>query len=296
MESTKDGPNLSSAVESQNANAPETSKEIVRRSGSNLAFALAVLPRAKRYDMGVFYAFCRVVDDLADDPGIPIEERKAGLRHWRDLIRGEETPANPGIEQEFVDLCSRYSLRPDDLEAIIAGVEMDLEPLRFETADELKTYCFHVASAVGLVSIEIFGYANPKTREYAEQLGYALQWTNIMRDVGEDAGEGRIFLPREDLERFGLKEDDLLGGAPDPASFQRLMKHETTVARSYYEAAEALLPEEDRKSMRSAELMKRIYSGILDEMVEGGYKVFETRYRLSKPRMVCEFLRAKFLG
>ena len=272
----------------------ESSREIVSRSGSNLAFALAVLPRRKRHDMGVFYAFCRVVDDIADEPGIPVEERRAGLQHWRDLIRGRVEQPRPGIETEFVDLCRRYFLREDDLEAIITGMEMDLEPLRFETAADLKRYCYHVASAVGLVSIEIFGYIDPTTRLYAEQLGYALQWTNIMRDVGDDAKEGRLFLPLEDLRRYGLTEQMILDGKPDRAKFQRLMKHEAGVARAFYVTALAALPSADRAAMRSAELMRRIYSGILDRMEADGFHVYDQRYRLPKATMLCEFMRAKY--
>jgi len=272
----------------------DSSREIVSRSGSNLAFALAVLPRRKRHDMGIFYAFCRVVDDIADDPGFPVAERRAGLQRWRDLIRGRVEQPHPGIETEFVDLCRRHYLREEDLEAIITGVEMDLEPLRFETAADLKRYCYHVASAVGLVSIEIFGYTDPATRLYAEQLGYALQWTNIMRDVGEDAREGRLFLPLEDLRRYGLTEQILLDGQCDRAKFQRLMKHEAGVARAFYVTAMAALPAVDRASMRSAELMRRIYSTILDEMEADGFQVFDRRYRLTKAMMLCEFLKAKF--
>ncbi|MEC5126102.1 phytoene/squalene synthase family protein [Verrucomicrobiales bacterium BCK34] len=274
----------------------ETSLEIVQRSGSNLAFALAVLPPAKRDDMRVFYAFCRVADDIADDPGFSIEERQVALGHWRKLIRGEATSVRPGVETEFVELLERQQLDPVELESIIDGVEMDLTPLRFETAEDLERYCYHVASAVGLVSIRLFGYTQPETRVYAEQLGYALQWTNIMRDVGEDAEEGRVFLPLDDLERFGLSEDDLLSRSPDPVKFRALMEYEATVARGYYEKAVDALVEVDRKSMRSAELMRRIYSGILAKMEQGGFQVFEKRYRLSKPRMIAEFLRAKLIG
>ena len=274
----------------------ETSLEIVQRSGSNLAFALAVLPPEKRDDMRVFYAFCRVADDIADDPGFSIEERRDALKHWRELIRGGDVSARPGVESEFVELVRRKELDPAELEAIIDGVEMDLTPLRFQTAEDLKRYCYHVASAVGLVSIRLFGYTLPATRVYAEQLGYALQWTNIMRDVGEDAEEGRVFLPLEDLERFGLSEDDLLSGKPDPEKFRLLMEYQSTVARAFYGKAVEALPDADRKSMRSAELMRRIYSGILVEMEKGGYQVFDRRYRLSKPRMIAEFLRAKLIG
>lgn len=272
----------------------ESSREIVSRSGSNLAFALAVLPRRKRHDMGVFYAFCRVVDDIADEPGIPVAERRAALQHWRDLIRGRVGQPRPGIETEFADLCRRYFLREDDLEAIITGMEMDIEPLRFETAADLKRYCYHVASAVGLVSIEIFGYTDPTTRLYAEQLGYALQWTNIMRDVGEDAKEGRLFLPLEDLRRYGLTEQMILDGKPDRAKFQRLMKHQAGVARAFYVTAVSALPAADRAAMRSAELMRRIYSGILDRMEADGFHVYDRRYRLPKSTMLCEFMRAKY--
>ena len=201
----------------------ETSTEIVRRSGANLAFALAVLPKQKRRDMGVFYAFCRVVDDIADEVGMDVAVRRAGLNRWRGLISGQTTDPHPGIETEFVDLCQRYAFGEGDLEAIIDGVEMDLDPQEFETADDLKAYCYRVASAVGLASIEIFGYTDPKTKVYAEELGYALQWTNIMRDVGEDAGEGRVFLPTEDIERFGLTRSELLNGPPDPEKFRELI-------------------------------------------------------------------------
>lgn len=273
----------------------ETSEQIVRRSGSNLAFALAVLPRAKRRDMRVFYAFCRVIDDIADDPGYPVEERCLALDRWKNLIQGEDAPL-AGVELEFADLVKQYDLSKETLLEIVAGVEMDLEPLRFATQDDLKSYCFRVASAVGLISIEIFGYTDPATRTYAEQLGYALQWTNILRDVGEDAEEERVFLPAEDLARFGLKEDEILSRSPDRAKFERLMKYETGVARSFYQAAIGALPKVDRKSMRSAELMRRIYSGILDKMEADGFHVFEKRYRLRKSQMLCEFLRAKYLG
>ncbi len=274
----------------------DSAEEIVHRSGSNLAFALAVLPVEKRRDMGIFYAFCRVVDDLADAPDVSTDDRRSGLNRWRQLIRREITEALPGVETEFVEMCSRRQLPADDLEAIVTGVEMDLDPKEIVTHEDLRKYCYHVASAVGLVSIEIFGYEDPASKVYAEQLGYALQWTNILRDVGEDAGEGRVFLPTEVLAKFGLTPDDLLSGSPDRDAFQKLMEDQTAVARSFYEAATQALPDVDRRSMRSAELMRRIYGAILDRMEADGYHVFEKRYRLSKARMMAEFLRAKFIG
>lgn len=268
--------------------------EIVRGSGSNLAFALAVLPRQKRRDMEIFYAFCRVVDDWADAPGLSETDRRDALNRWRGLVRGEMAPAAEGIEPEFVEMMKRRQLPLAEVEAIITGVEMDLNPLRFETAADLRHYCYHVAGAVGLVSIELFGYRDPQTRVYAEELGYALQWTNILRDVGQDAREGRVFLPLAELRRWGLSEADILGGTPDKAKFERLMSDQTNAARAHYQAAVSALPRCDIRSMRSAELMRRIYTGILDQMEADRFQVFEKRYRLSKCAMLGEFLRAKF--
>lgn len=275
-----------------------SAREIVRRSGSNLAYALAVLPRSKRGDMEIFYAFCRVVDDLVDEPGFAPGERRAGLERWRELIAGTAEP-RPGLETEFEDLLRRREMNRADLLDILEGMEMDLDPRTFATGAELRNYCYHVASAVGIVSVELFGCSDPGARAYAEELGYALQWTNILRDVGTDAAAGRVFLPLEDLRRFGLDVSAILSASPDPAKFGRLMKYETAVARTHYREALrvfAALPKADRSALRSAELMRRIYTGILDGMERDGFRVFGTRYRLGKAAMLCEFLRAKYLG
>lgn len=273
----------------------ETSQEIVGRSGSNLAFALAVLPSEKRSDMAVFYAFCRVVDDIADDPGIPLPDREAMLDRWRRLISGE-IQGKQGIESEFIELRDKYQLDRKLLGQIVDGVAMDLEPGRFPKYEDLLDYCFHVASAVGLISIEIFGYQCESTKIYAEKLGYALQWTNIMRDVGEDAGESRIYLPLEDLEEFGIGETEILAGRVDRERFQGLMNKQSRTARGFYRDAVLALDSRDRPAMRSPELMRRIYSGILDKMERDNYRVFEKRYRLSKVRMLAEFLKARTVG
>ena len=270
--------------------------EIVGRSGSNLAFALKVLPKEKRADMGVFYAFCRVVDDIADDEDIAAGDRRKGLDRWRSIVRGEKVqPAlQEGIESELVDLRQRYSLSADVLLEIIAGVEMDIgsAPLRFPTFDDLLKYCYRVASAVGLASIEIFGYSDPACRDYARQLGYAFQITNILRDVGEDAAGGRVYLPLEDLARFGVDESAILdGSAADSPAFLELMACQCERAESFYDEAVALLPEVDRKSMRAAEVMRVIYSRILQRMKADSFRVFEKRYKLSKLEMAAALLK-----
>ncbi len=249
--------------------------------------------------MEIFYAFCRAVDDLADEPGLAIEARMAGLDRWRNLVEGNAADPSAGIEAEFADLLKRRELDRTDLHAILDGMEMDLTPQTFTTEAELRRYCYHVAGAVGLVSVDLFGSTDPGARDYAEELGYALQWTNILRDVAEDARGGRIFLPTEDLAHFGLSPAELLDGKPDAGRFRRLMRRETAVARAHYREALAIfaaLPSPDRAALRSAELMRRIYSHLLDVMEKDGFRVYETRYRPGKIFLIGEFLRAKYLA
>lgn len=271
---------------------PPCAGEIVRRSGSNLAFALAVLPREKRADMRVFYAFCRVVDDIADSGEIEESERQARLDRWERLCDpGGDTNPGPGLESEFAALRDKYRLPPPILKEIIAGVRMDLDGVRFNRVESLIQYCYRVAGAVGLISIEIFGYRDTGCREYAEKLGYAFQWTNILRDVGEDAAEGRIYLPLEDLRRFDLSEDDILGRTWDER-FVRMMAYQCDRAEDWYRQAAAALPECDRRSMKSAELMRAIYCEILRKMKKDRFRVFDKRYRLSKGKMLLYLARA----
>lgn len=274
------------------ASVTESPEEIVNRSGSNLAFALRLLPVEKRRDMGVFYAFCRVIDDIADNGQVELERRREELDWWRDLIYSRRCPA-AGLEDEFCRVKAAYGLSPALLDEVVSGVEMDLEPgRRFATVEELKDYCHKVASAVGLISIEIFGYTHPSTRVYAEQLGYALQWTNILRDVGEDAAQSRLYLPLEEIAAAGLSAGDILSGQARDTPFRELMKREAARAWGFYREAVRHLSPEDRASMKSPELMRRIYSAILRKMERDSFRVFEKRYRLSKFRMAAEYLRA----
>ncbi|NOX99562.1 MAG: presqualene diphosphate synthase HpnD [Verrucomicrobia bacterium] len=261
---------------------PADSESIVKASGSNLAFAFAVLQKEKRADMRVFYAFCRTVDDIVDDREADVEQRRARLDKWRVFVKGEATEVRPGLESELVDLQKRYDLSADMLLEIIDGMEMDLdEPVRFENFEELKKYCYRAASAVGLVSIEIFGYERERTKEYAELLGYALQLTNILRDVAEDAEVGRIYLPREDMKRFGYSEDDLLARKYDTRFFA-LAEFISSRAEDFYAEAAAALPEVDRESVKCSELMRVIYRQLLDKMKADQFRVFDKRYSLSK--------------
>jgi 15-cis-phytoene synthase len=173
---------------------------------------------------------------------------------------------------------------------------MDLAPVRYQTYDDLLRYCYRVASAVGLVSIEVFGYRNPATQRYAIELGYALQLTNILRDVAKDlANGGRIYLPLDDLARFGIDPDELAQCKGDPR-FRELMAFEAERAEARYVRAVAELPPEDRRSMAAAEMMRRVYHRILEKMRRDGFRVFEKQYRLSKLEKLGIITRVLLLG
>jgi phytoene synthase len=255
---------------------------ITRRSGSNLAFAFFSLPKEKRRDISTFYAFCRHVDDIADDPGLPTADRRTRLEGWRSWVR-RSAPGEPEFAGEVRQLIQKYSLKVLHFEDILSGVEMDLEPVRFATFAELSDYCYRVASAVGLVSIEIFGYKNARCRDYAYYLGLALQLTNIIRDVGSDlANGGRIYLPLDELARFNYPEDELVQRKYNDR-FIDLMKYQAERAHAYFQKAIETLPPEDRRSMVAAELMRAIYFKLLTRIERDRFRVFTKKYRLSRP-------------
>jgi phytoene synthase len=254
--------------------------KITRDSKSNLALAFVALGRERRNDITVFYAFCRVIDDIADSSEVTPEQKAKELQAWRKWIR-ESAPGEPELARNVRALYARYSITPTMLEEIIDGVEMDLGNVRYQTFEELRLYCYRVASAVGLVSIEIFGYRNAACRDYAIQLGLALQVTNIIRDVGKDLNNGRIYLPLEDLERFDYPESDLRARQYNDA-FVRLMEFEGRRAEDFFSQATALLPREDRRSMVAAEIMASVYHALLRRMKTDRFRVFDKEYRLSK--------------
>ncbi len=257
--------------------------QITRRAKSNLAFALRILPRERRDDAVVFYAFCRTLDDLADAPGIPADERAASLSAWQHgLEHGFENPTE--LQRAIVALRERLSIPNEPLVAIIEGCRMDLEPRRFQTWDDLSDYIWKVACAVGLVSIRIFGCTDPDAEPYAVALGRALQLTNILRDIREDyENGGRIYLPLKDLTRFGVTEADLAAGIRNER-FLALMDFEAERAEAHFHQAEALLPAADRRALAPARIMAAIYQELLAQMRRDRFRVFEKRYRLSNSR------------
>jgi len=254
--------------------------KITRDSKSNLALAFVALGRERRNDITVFYAFCRVIDDIADSSEATSEQKAKELQAWRKWIR-ESAPGEPELARDVRALYAKYSITPAMLDEIIDGVEMDLRNVRYQTFEELRLYCYRVASAVGLVSIEIFGYRNAACRDYAINLGLALQMTNIIRDVGKDLNNGRIYLPLEDLVRSDYAESDLRARRYNDA-FVRLMELESQRAENFFSRAAALLPREDRRSMVAAEIMASVYHALLRRMKTDRFRVFDKEYRLSK--------------
>ncbi|RYD22291.1 MAG: squalene synthase HpnD [Verrucomicrobiaceae bacterium] len=264
--------------------------EITRKAESNLAFALKILPPERREDMVIFYAFCRTMDDLADAPGIPAEERDLSLETWKNgLLHGFPSPDE--FQRDVIALRDRREIPNELLVAIIDGCRMDLVPQRFETWEDLSGYIWKVACAVGLVSIRIFGCTDPQSERYAVSLGHALQLTNILRDIGEDLDNGqRIYLPLEDLARFGYGEKDLISRVRD-SRFLALMDFQAERAEDYFRQATANLTPADRGALVPARIMAGIYHLLLERMRADRFRVFERRYRVSKPRKLLILLK-----
>jgi 15-cis-phytoene synthase len=263
---------------------------LTRKSRSNFFYAFLCLPRPQREAIYAVYAFCRIVDDAVDIGHDRAAQRKE-LERWRaEIVQVfEGTPEHPAAQrlQEAVRL---FKIPREALNEIIAGVEMDLDRSTYETFEDLYPYCYRVASAVGLCCIEIFGYADRRAREYAVDLGVALQLTNIMRDVEPDARAGRVYLPQEDLKRFGVTGEDLAAGRYTP-EFVRLMEHEAARAHAYYERAWAALPRADAHTLFAAEIMGRTYFALLALMERRRFRVFGERVRVPAPKKLGIALR-----
>ena len=276
------------------------SRAITRKSASNLALAFILLPRPRRDAMSALYAFCREVDDVADDESVPTEQRRTRLAAWREDIRRaveNQTPQQV-INQEFQPIIHQFHLPFALFDELIKGCEMDLDTKRYENYEQLELYCHRVASVVGLLSIEIFGYHNPACRDYAIYLGKALQLTNILRDVRTDAGRGRIYLPQSELERFDVREKEIFA-FKYTANYRALAASVASRAKNYYQLARQALPPEDRKAMVAAELMGSVYWQLLNKLEANGFNVFvEQPIRLPKAQKLVLIFSAwlRFVG
>jgi phytoene synthase len=274
----------------------QASRTITRKSASNLTLGFRLLPKAKRDGMSALYAFCREVDDVADEETAPVVERRRQLSAWREDVRracGSEIPQFT-VNRELQPIIQKYRLPFEHFDELLKGVEMDLEIKRYENQEQLELYCYRVASVVGLLSIEIFGYQDPACRDYAVYLGKALQLTNILRDVRTDAERGRIYLPLSELSRFGVAPEEILESKYSER-FVQLASSIAERARGFYRKAQQTLqtlPAVDRRSMVVADLMGEVYWRLLRKLERQRFDVFGPEpTRLTKGQKLLLILR-----
>ncbi|MFT6863959.1 MAG: phytoene synthase [Akkermansiaceae bacterium] len=274
-----------------------TSAEITRKAKSNLAFALKCVPADRREHLVSFYAFCRVIDDLADDLDLPIAEKEKGLAGWKAIFA--EDTVNPvlgllGLQGEILKVRHRYKIPSEYFTNVIEGCQMDLHAQRFDTWEDLQKYTYRVASSVGLVCLPLFAADPERAHDYAIALGDALQLTNILRDIGEDLTNGdRIYVPLHDLTRFQYSEHDLIGRVHDDR-FMAFMAYQADRCEELYAKASELLPPEDHKALLAPRVMHRIYHTLLEKMREDNFRVFDRRYRLGKFQKISLLVKERF--
>jgi phytoene synthase len=249
---------------------------------TNFYYSFLFLPRQKRRAIEAVYAFARRGDDIVDS-GLAPDEAARQLARYRQALDACYAEPDAAFEDPKVatlaESIQEFKIPRQPFEDLILGLEMDLRGMRYETFADLSLYCYRVASTIGLIAVEIFGYRDPRTRDYAVNLGQALQLVNILRDIQSDARRGRIYLPCEDLEQFGVRPGELLSGAYDDP-FIELMQFECDRARHYFGVARQLLPPEDRRAMVAAEIMAAIYWHLLGRIQKRHYNVFGERVRL----------------
>jgi 15-cis-phytoene synthase len=259
---------------------------VTRASHSSFAAAFWMFPKEKRRALHAIYAFCRLADDIADDPAIR-GNRGLLLERWREELAGAyEGKAVHPVGVALGDAVKRFDLPRRTFEDLLLGVESDLRRLPIETFDDLYTYCYRVASTVGLLIVRVLGFQNARTLDYAEAMGVAVQLTNVLRDVGEDAASGRVYLAREDLKRFGVDPESLVLD-PVPDELRLLLACYAERARIFYERAAALRPVEDRARLRPADAMGAIYRTLLDRLQAQRFPQREKSVRLSNPRRLA---------
>ena len=258
-----------------------TATAITRSSNTSFYYSFSLLPKQKREAIHTVYAFCRYTDDIVDEER-PERVKGVLLRKWRmELGRAMRGVSTFPLLNQLSATAHRFNIPVEHFYELIHGMEIDLVKTRYRTFDELKEYCYLVASSVGLMCREIFGYRNASTWDYAVNLGIALQLTNILRDVADDARRGRIYLPLEDLERFGVLEEDILNLRYTPA-FVELMRFECARASRYFDIARDALKDEDKRFFFAARIMWSIYAHTLNRITNSNYNVFERRISIPK--------------
>jgi len=268
-------------------------KGITRTAAKNFYYAFLVLPRRKREALCAVYAFMRLCDDITDDPKLSLPERRQKLETWLDSLHRAQQgyPTDDAILLALTDAQRRFSIPAGLLDELAHGTAMDVEHaetaappgginIQYKTFEDLRLYCYRVASVVGLVCIHIFGYRDPAAEPLAETCGLAFQLTNIVRDVKEDAAMGRVYLPEEDLAKFSLSASELLA-APDPACFRPVLELEADRARKFYISGDALIPYIAEDSQPALWVLITIYRRLLEKIAENQYDVFTAKISLS---------------
>ncbi len=252
-------------------------------SGSSFYYSFLFLPDERRRAITALYAFCREVDDVVDECS-DASVARIKLAWWRKEVAGiyHGQPQHP-VARALSEVVGRFQLQEQHLQEIIDGMEMDLDYNAYPDFESLKLYCYRAASVVGILSAEIFGYRDPRTPQYATDLGMAFQLTNIIRDVGEDARRGRIYLPLDEMQQYGVSTADI-SQARETDNFKRLMEFQIERALGFYERAFAQLPDIDRKRQRTGIIMAAIYRALLDEIRADGCRVLTQRISLTPIR------------
>ncbi len=261
---------------------PKTAKQISKESKSSFYYAFSLLPNDQRDAMNTVYAFCRKTDDIVDEQFDENDIKYEKLRKWRiELEKGLRGHSEYMLLNKLSTIISKFDIPLDPFFELIKGMEMDLQNIRYQNIDELMNYCYRVASTVGLMCIEIFGYKNQSARNYAINLGLAMQLTNILRDVKKDAENGRIYLPQNDLEKFNYPEKLIFKNEYNE-NFVSLMKHEGGIARDYFVKADESLNFEDKPSMFAARAMQKIYFKLLRKLEGKDYDVYSQDINVNK--------------
>jgi phytoene synthase len=258
--------------------------EITAKSKTNFLYSFSLLPKDKNEGISTVYAFCRQTDDIVDNETDSLEIKYKKIRLWREeLEKGLSGSSNYPLINQLNKIIRKFNLPVEPFFELIKGVEADLQTSRYKDFETLYQYCYRVAVTVGLISIEVFGYRTKNAKDYATNLGIAMQLTNILRDIKFDAQNGRIYIPEEDLKRFGYTEEDLLNSRYND-SFVELMKFECKRAREYFEKANNSFDKQDRKLLFPARIMQHIYFGILRKIEKMNYNVFRKKAKVSKLR------------
>lgn len=257
---------------------------ITAKSKSNFLFSVSFLPKEKNEAISTVYAFCRQTDDIADNEVDTKEVKFKKIRQWRkELEKALQGNSSYPLLNQLNKIIGKFNIPAEPFFELIKGVESDLQTSRYKDFRTLYQYCYRVAATVGLMAIEIFGYRTKNAKEYAVNLGMAMQLTNILRDIKYDALNGRIYIPEEDLKRFGYTEEDLMNFRYNE-SFVELMKFECKRAREYFEKATDCFDPQDRKLLFPARIMQHIYFRILGKIERMNYNVFKKKARISKLR------------